>query len=137
VNLIFRFRSDRRLAFEGFELPIFSRLIQVLMRLTLGVFAAVAVLSLLALGLVMLLLALLRALVTGQRPAAVTAFSRFRQLSGQQMAGRWGGAPVENYEDTNVTARTQRPAPATRSRLGSEEVEDVEVREISTERPPR
>ena len=76
------------------------------MRLTLGVFAAVAVLSLLALGLVMLLLALLRALVTGQRPAAVTAFSRFRQFSGQQMAGRWGGArnAAEEAEASPVRA---------------------------------
>ena len=87
------------------------------MRLTLGVFAAVAVLSLLALGLVMLLLALLRALVTGQRPTAVTAFSRFRQFSGQQMAGRWGGAE--------------------RQRKGADDVVDVEVREISDHRPPR
>ena len=41
-------------------MPFFNRLIQVLMRLALGIFAAVALLSLLALGLVMLLLALLR-----------------------------------------------------------------------------
>lgn len=126
----------------GFELPFFSRLIQVLMRLTLGMLAAVAVLSLLALGLVMLLLALLRALITGQRPAAVTAFGRFRQFSGKQfsgktMAGRWGGAPAENAEETSASARTHRPAPATRSRLGSDDVEDVEVREIPAERPPR
>lgn len=126
----------------GFELPFFSRLIQIVVRLSLGVLAAVAVLSLLALGLVMLLLALLRALITGQRPAAVTAFGRFRQFSGQQfyaktMAGRWGSAPAENAEDTSLSAMTHRPAPATRSRLGSDEVEDVEVREIPAERPPR
>lgn len=103
------------------------------MRLTLGVFAAVAVLSLLALGLVMLLLALLRALVTGQRPAAVTAFSRFRQFSGQQMAGRWGGArnPADGSEDSRVRSGGHRPA------AGADDVVDVEVREISDQRPPR
>ena len=100
------------------------------MRLTLGVFAAVAVLSLLALGLVMLLLALLRALVTGQRPAAVTAFSRFRQFSGQQMAGRWGGA--RNAADAS-RGRTGGHRPA----AGADDVVDVEVREISDHRPPR
>ena len=103
------------------------------MRLTLGVFAAVAVLSLLALGLVMLLLALLRALVTGQRPAAVTAFSRFRQFSGQQMAGRWGGA--RNAAD-GAEASPVRTG-AERQRNGANDVVDVEVREIPDHRPPR
>ena len=103
------------------------------MRLTLGVFAAVAVLSLLALGLVMLLLALLRALVTGQRPAAVTAFSRFRQFSGQQMAGRWGGArnATDGAEDSRVRTGGHRPP------VGTNDVVDVEVREIPDHRPPR
>jgi hypothetical protein len=100
------------------------------MRLTLGVFAAVAVLSLLALGLVMLLLALLRALVTGQRPAAVTAFSRFRQFSGQQMAGRWDGA--RNAADASPVR-----AGAERKREGADDVVDVEVREIPDHRSPR
>ncbi len=102
------------------------------MRLTLGVFAAVAVLSLLALGLVMLMLALLRALVTGQRPAAVTAFSRFRQFSGQQMAERWGGgAPntAAGREETRVRTGGHRP-PA-----GAADVVDVEVREIPGDKP--
>ena len=100
------------------------------MRLTLGVFAAVAVLSLLALGLVMLLLALLRALVTGQRPAAVTAFTRFRQFSGQQMAGRWGGAhnPADGPETSQFRTGGHR-SPA------SADVVDVEVREIPADKP--
>ena len=103
------------------------------MRLTLGVFAAVAVLSLLALGLVLLLLALLRALVTGQRPAAMTAFSRFRQFSGQQMAGRWGGA--RNAADAAEASRV-RPG-GLRPHAGADDVVDVEVREIPDHRPPR
>jgi hypothetical protein len=103
------------------------------MRLTLGVFAAVAVLSLLALGLVMLLLALLRALFTGQRPAAVTAFSRFRQFSGQQMAGRWSGARHAADEAEASPVR----AGAERRRNGADDVVDVEVREIPDQRPPR
>jgi hypothetical protein len=123
--------------FWEFTLPFFNRLIQVLMRLALGIFAAVALLSLLALGLVMLLLALLRALVTGQKPAAVTAFSRFRQFSGQQMAGRWRSTAPENSEPTSANARAQQAVPSPRSRLGSNEVVDVEVREIPAERPPR
>ena len=102
------------------------------MRLTLGVFAAVAVLSLLALGLVMLLLALLRALVTGQRPAAVTAFSRFRQFSGQQMAGRWGGG-VRNAADGSEEPRS-RPG-GHRQPAGAADVVDVEVREIPADKP--
>jgi hypothetical protein len=120
-----------------FTLPFFNRLIQVLMRLALGIFAAVALLSLLALGLVMLLLALLRALVTGQKPAAVTAFSRFRQFSGQQMAGRWRSDAPESSESTSANARAQQAVPSPRSRLGNNEVVDVEVREIPAERPPR
>ena len=107
------------------------------MRLALGIFAAVALLSLLALGLVMLLLALLRALVTGQRPAAVTAFSRFRQFSNQQMSGRWRSDAPENSAPTSANARAQQAVSSPRSRLGSDEVVDVEVREIPTERPPR
>ena len=103
------------------------------MRLTLGLFAAVAVLSLLALGLVMLLLALLRALITGQRPAAVTAFSRFRQFSGQQMAGRWGGARNAAGEPVDYPVRTS----GERKRHGADDVVDVEVREIPDQRPPR
>jgi hypothetical protein len=118
-------------------LPFFNRLIQVLMRLALGIFAAVALLSLLALGLVMLLLALLRALVTGQKPAAVTAFSRFRQFSGQQMAGRWRSADHDNTDPASVNTRARQAAQPARSRLGSDEVVDVEVREIPAERPPR
>ena len=107
------------------------------MRLALGIFAAFALLSLLALGLVMLLLALLRALVTGQKPAAVTAFSRFRQFSGQQMAGRWRSDAPESSESTSANARAQQAVPSPRSRLGNNEVVDVEVREIPAERPPR
>ncbi len=118
-------------------MPFFNCLIQVLMRLALGIFAAVALLSLLALGLVMLLLALLRALVTGQKPAAVTAFSRFRQFSGQQMSGRWRSDSPENSVPTSTNARAHQAAPPARSRLGSDEVVDVEVREIPAERPPR
>ena len=118
-------------------MPFFNRLIQVLMRLALGIFAAVALLSLLALGLVVLLLALLRALVTGQKPAAVTAFSRFRQFSSQQMSGRWRSDAPENSAPTSANARAQQAVPSPRSRLGSDEVVDVEVREIPTERPPR
>lgn len=107
------------------------------MRLALGIFAAVALLSLLALGLVMLLLALLRALVTGQKPAAVTAFSRFRQFSGQQMSGRWRSTAPENFDTTSTNSRAQKAVPSPRSRLGSDEVVDVEVRDIPAERPPR
>ena len=102
------------------------------MRLTLGVFAAVAVFSLLALGLVMLLLALLRALLTGQRPAAVTAFSRFRQFSGQQMTGRWGGG-ARNSSDGPEESRLR--TGAERSRNGAADVVDVEVREIPADKP--
>jgi hypothetical protein len=107
------------------------------MRLALGIFAAFALLSLLALGLVMLLLALLRALVTGQKPAAVTAFSRFRQFSDQQMAGRWRSNAPESSEPTSANDRAQQAVPSPRSRLNSNEVVDVEVREIPAERPPR
>ena len=106
------------------------------MRLTLGVLAAVAVLSLLALGLVMLLLALLRALLTGQRPAAATAFTRFRQFSGQQMAGRWGGSANDTAagaDDSRFRAGGHHlPAGAAEA-----DVVDVEVREIPDKRPPR
>jgi hypothetical protein len=110
------------------------------MRLTLGIFAAVAVLSLLALGLVLLLLALLRALVTGQRPAAVTAFSRFRQFSGQQMAGRWRSGATGATESANETqgpVGARMRSPIDRANAATSDVMDVEVREITSDRPER
>ena len=106
------------------------------MRLILGVFAALAVLSLLALGLVLLLLALLRALVTGQRPAVVTAFSRFRQFSGQQMTARWPARPrnaAQGPEESQLRPVGRR-APAA---VVNDDVVDVEVREIPAQGPPR
>jgi hypothetical protein len=53
------------------------------------------------------------------------------------MSGRWRSADHDNTDPTSMNTRARQAAQPARSRLGSDEVVDVEVREIPTERPPR
>ena len=97
---------------------LLKRLARFCLRLVFWVFAAAALVSLLAIALVLLLLALLRALITGQRPAPARVFSRFQQFSAKGMPDFWPDKPG--------TAR---------ARVDDDNVLDVEVREISSDKP--
>ncbi|MDB5964962.1 MAG: hypothetical protein JWQ72_1462 [Polaromonas sp.] len=84
----------------------------------LALFAAVLAVSLLLVGLIALTWTLLKALVTGQKPAPAVLFSRFQSFSTQ--AG-WPGAVGGRR-----TAATEPRG----------EVVDVEVREVANDRKP-
>ena len=84
-------------------------ILRFILKLTLGLFAAVFALSLLAAALVFVALSLLKSLLTGRKPAPAMVFGRFQQFSPQAMwPGR--GGPIN-------------PKPAG-------DVLDVEVREV-------
>ena len=69
-------------------------ILRFILKLTLGLFAAVFALSLLAAALVFVALSLLKSLLTGRKPAPAMVFGRFQQFSPQAMwPGR--GAPVK------------------------------------------
>lgn len=87
-----------------------NRIVGFIVKLCLGLMAAVFAVSILAAALVVLLLSVLKSLITGRKPAPAAVFSRFQQFSPQ---GMWPG-----------NAR-QSAAGAT-----SAQVVDVEAREI-------
>ena len=60
-----------------------SSLLRFVLKLVLGVMAAVFAVSLLAAALVVLVFALLKALITGKKPAAAMVFSRFQGYAPQ------------------------------------------------------
>ena len=78
------------------------------LKLVLAVLGAIFALSLLAAALVVLALSLVKALLTGRKPAPAVVFSRFQRFS---PGGVWPGA-------------------AGRAPQGKGEVVDVEVREV-------
>ncbi len=91
-------------------MPRFIRsLLRFVFKLVLGVFAAIFAISLLAAALVVVLLSLLKALITGRKPAPAVVFGKFQRYSPQ---GLWPGA----RPDADATARG--------------DVVDVEVREV-------
>jgi hypothetical protein len=74
---------------------LFSALVRITFRLVLLAAALVFILSLLCVALVSVTWVLLKALLTGRKPAFVTTFTRFRQASQQFRSGEWptrGGA---------------------------------------------
>ncbi len=87
-----------------------GQFLRFVLKLTLGLFAAVFAVSLLAAALVVLVLSLLKSLITGKKPAPAMAFGRFQKFSTQTI---WPGA------------RDDRAAKASAA-----DVVDVEVREI-------
>ncbi|MFC5520344.1 hypothetical protein [Polaromonas jejuensis] len=90
-----------------------SRIPHFVLKLFLGLFAAIFAVSLLAAALIVVALSLLKALVTGRKPAPAAVFGRFRQFSAQ---GMWpGGAGRENAAHGG-------------------DVVDVEVREVREDR---
>lgn len=92
-----------------------GRAIALLLRLVLALAAAVFAISLLLAGLVAVVFMLLRALLTGRKPAPVMVWQRYRQAS----ASRW----------TRRSSAEGRDGP----RAAVADVVDVEARDI----PPR
>ena len=70
-------------------MPDFVRsLLRFVLKLALGLMAAVFAVSLLAAALVVLAFSLLKALITGKKPAAAMVFSRFQGYAPQDLWGR-------------------------------------------------
>ena len=65
-----------------------GQIVNLALRLVFGLFALVFALSLLVAGLIAVFFMLLRALLTGQRPAPVMVWQRYRAAS-QASAERW------------------------------------------------
>ncbi|UUZ67191.1 hypothetical protein LP414_21850 [Polaromonas sp. P1(28)-13] len=89
-----------------------SRVLRFILKLALGLFAAIFAVSLLLAALIVVAVSLLKSLITGRKPAPAMVFSRFQKFSPQ---GMWPGGPR--------TEGTASPA-----RAG--DVVDVEVREV-------
>lgn len=92
-----------------------SQIFRFILKLVLGLFAAVFAVSLLVAALIVFALSLLKSLITGRKPAPAMVFGRFQRFSQQ---GMWQG----------------RPAPQTSPKADSGQVVDVEVREIPNDK---
>ena len=79
-----------------------SSLLRFVLKLVLGLMAAVLAVSLLAAALVVLAFALLKALITGKKPAPAMVFSRFRGYAPQ---GMWPGKGKPAGEVVDVDVR--------------------------------
>jgi len=97
----------------------FSLIFGFFIKLFIAAMALVFAVSLLAAGLVYLMFASIRFLVTGQKPAVAVVFSQLRQYRQSAAAGVW---PAPG-----------RPQQA--KRPPTPDVVDVEVREIDEQRP--
>lgn len=82
-----------------------------ILKLALGLFAAIFALSLLAAALVVLALSLVKALLTGRKPAPAAVFGRFQKFSPE---GMWPMRPGRNGNTPNAAGA----------------VVDVEAREV-------
>lgn len=90
---------------------LMNQIFRFLLKLVLGIFAAVFALSLLAATLTVVVFSLLASLLTGRKPVPAMVFGRFKQFS---QASMWPGG-------------SQRVAPL---KADTRQVVDVEVREI-------
>ena len=71
---------------------VFSAIVRITFKLVLLAAALVFILSLLCVALLSVAVVLLKALLTGRKPAFVTTFTRFRQASQQFRSGNWPGS---------------------------------------------
>ena len=92
-----------------------SQIFRFILKLVLGLFAALFAISLLVAALIVFALSLLKSLITGRKPAPAMVFGRFQQFSQQ---GVWPG---------------NRPREGS-SKAATGQVVDVEVREIREDR---
>lgn len=94
---------------------VVNQIFRFILKLALGLFAAIFAISLLVVTLLVLALSLLKGLITGRKPAPVMLFESFRQFRSRSV---WpGNRPPES---TNA------------SQAG--DIVDVEVREIRAEK---
>ncbi len=98
-----------------------GRVVSLALRLVFGLAAAVFAVSLLFAGLVAVVFMLLRALLTGRKPAPVMVWQRYREAS-KASSARWTNRATS---PATPAARGARPTPA--------DVVDVTPRDI----PPR
>ncbi|MEO7953586.1 MAG: hypothetical protein ABIR35_05750 [Polaromonas sp.] len=73
----------------------FQLIFRFILKLALAVFAALFALSLLAAAVVVVVLSLVKALVTGRKPASAVVFGRFQKFSPD---GMWPQRPVRNND---------------------------------------
>lgn len=73
---------------------VFSTIVRTALKLVLLAAALVFILSLLCVAVVSVVFVLLKALLTGRKPAFVTTFTRFNQASQQFRTGAWPGRPA-------------------------------------------
>lgn len=90
-----------------------GQIFRFILKLVLGVFAAIFALSVLAAALIFVVLSLLKSLFTGRKASPAMVFSRFQQFSPQ---GMWPG----------------RRTPETTAQ--ADNIVDVEVREVRDEK---
>lgn len=85
-----------------------SSLLRFVLKLALGLMAAVFAVSLLAAALVVLAFSLLKALITGKKPAPAMVFSRFQGYAPQDL---WGRKAKPAGEVVDVEVRELREVP--------------------------
>lgn len=98
---------------------LLGRLPVIVLRLVLGLSAAVFLISLLLVSVLAVAGMSLWALVTGRRPAPLVVFGRMRERSRQYSQGMW------------------RTGHAPQGPVAGSEVVDIEAREVDEPRPPR
>jgi hypothetical protein len=130
-----RFKGNLNLSSPSFDLSTFvSQLGRFFLRLSFWLVAAVAVVSLLVVSLGLLMLGLLRALITGQRPAPMTRF-RFQNFAAGQRPRFWPRGNSGDFAEGSGVPPASDPLNTPRGprgRLGADNgaVVDVEAREI-------
>lgn len=84
-----------------------------LIKLALIAITILFVLGVLCIGLVLVLAAVIRYVLTGRKPAVVTTFTQFRQAAQQFRPGQWTGrgasAPHDSAEVVDVQAHEVHP----------------------------
>ncbi len=97
---------------------VFSVMVRIAIKLALLAAALVFILSLLCVALFSVAVVLLKALLTGRKPALVTSFTRFRQASQQFRSGEWparaayGAGRAASDDVMDVQAHEVRSDPA-------------------------
>lgn len=117
-----------------------SSLFRFVLRLVLGLMAAVFAVSLLAAALVVLAFGLLRALITGQKPAM--AFSRFRGYAPQDLwtrkadpAGEVVDVQVREVNDVGDSQHASSDTPASTTRRSASIGDATDVADKNAARP--
>ena len=97
--------------------PLFEIVASILrgvVKVMLTALAALLALAVLCFGMLAVLVAVIRFLLTGRRPAVFTTFTRFNQAAQQfRPGGGWAGsARVDSADIVDVQAHEVRPVPA-------------------------